>query len=116
MPGPSTYALGNLSGQWILNLTLTPASVTSAGGNEQTFTCSGARLGDYVYVNKPTSQNGLVIGNCRVSANNVVAISFSNASAATITPTAGEVYTVYLCRYENYALASSAPSAIVGNT
>src|SRR5580658_5967261 len=98
MPGGATYSLGNVSGLFLINLTLTPASVaggTTAGSSaEQTFTCPGVRLGDFVDVSKPTTQAGLVIGNTRVSAANVLAINFGNLTSTTITPTAGEVYSV----------------------
>lgn len=118
MPGPATVSLGNINPHFVLNITLTPASVaggtTAGSSSEQTFTCTGVKLGDYVSVNKPSAQTGLVIGNTRVSANNVIAITFGNVTSAAITPTAGEVYTVYVARYENYAESASAPSAIMG--
>jgi hypothetical protein len=41
-----------------------------------------------------------------------LAINFANVGAATITPTAGEVYSVKVSRYENAALGA-APSVIM---
>lgn len=55
--------------------------------NSSTFAIAS---GDLLYVNKPTSQAGLGIGNVRISGTNVAAIQFSNFTAATITSTAAE--------------------------
>jgi hypothetical protein len=110
--------MGNVSLHWVLNVTLTPASVaggTTAGSSaEQTFTCVGVRVGDFVSVNKPTTQAGLVLGNARASAAGVIGINFGNLTSTTITPTAGEVYTVYVARFENYAISAAAPSGTGG--
>lgn len=65
---------------------------------EQTFTVTGVLTTDYVYVNKPTAQAGLGIVGCRVSAADTVAVTFSNNTAGSITPTASEQYTVVVVR------------------
>lgn len=114
MPGPSTIPAGNVSITWVLNATLSPASVSNAVSNEQTFTVPGLRVGDFVAVSKPTVQSGLVISTARVSALNTLAVTFGNLSAATITPTASEVYTVKVDRYENYSESGSAPAGYTG--
>jgi hypothetical protein len=98
---PSTIARGNIPGNWVLASSLSPASVGVTTAAEQTFTVTGLHLGDFVSVNKPTTQPGLAIGNARVSAKDTLAINFVNVTAATITPTAAEVYTVYVARPEN---------------
>lgn len=108
---PSTIARGNVINQWVLSLTLSPALVAPNTSNEQTFTIKGLHLGDAVVVNKPTNQAGLAITNSRVSADNTLAISFGNLTAATITPTASEVYTVRVGRAENLNGTVSALSA-----
>lgn len=106
MTNPSTIARGNVAGQYVIAVTLSPAAVANAITAEQTFTVTGVKLGDYVSVNKPTTQAGLGISGSRVSANDVLAISFINATAATITPTASEVYTVNVNRPENLSTAN----------
>lgn len=108
---PSTTPHGNVTGGWVIALTLSPASVANATSAEQTFTFTGARLGDYIAVSKPTTQAGLGIVNARVSAKDVLAIAFINSTAATITPTASEVYTVQVNRPENL---NGNVSALVG--
>ena len=77
-----------------INVTLSPASVAANTTAEQTFTANGVRVGDVVYVSKPTSQAGLGIVNVRVSASNQIAITFSNNTASPIVPTASEVYQI----------------------
>jgi hypothetical protein len=101
MPGPSTVCYGNIRGSWILATTLSPVSVGVTTSTEQTFTVTGLNLGDFIDVSKPTTQPGLALGNCRVSASNTLAINFVNITAATITPTASEVYTLVVTRPEN---------------
>lgn len=110
MAGASDIPQGNLALTMILAPTLSPASVANATSAEQTFTVPGLLLEDAVYVNKPTTQAGLIIGGCRVSAANTLAITFGNLTAATITPTAGEVYTVRVDRFENAAVQGNPPS------
>lgn len=73
---------------------LTPASVLSASVVEQQFAMTGLRAGELVQVSKPTNQLGLDIAGCRVVSNNVLGVSFINATAGPLTPTAGETYTV----------------------
>ena len=74
--------------------TLTPAAVAANTTAEQTFTVTGVVSGSAVLVNKPSTQAGLGIMGVRVSSANTIAINFVNATANTITPTAGEVYAI----------------------
>lgn len=105
-PGPNSATLpdtvqspvGNVWKDAVFSVTLSPLSVANATSAEQTFTVTNLVLGDFVYVNKPTTQAGLGIVGSRVSANNVLAITFMNATAATITPTASQAYTVFVAR------------------
>lgn len=85
---------GNCDRFNLFAVTLSPASVANATSAEQTFTVLGLQVGEWVSVNKPTAQAGLIIGGSRVSAANTLAITFGNLTSATITPTAAEVYTV----------------------
>lgn len=79
---------------YVLNATLSPAAVAANTTAEQTFTVFGVQVGDVVYVNKPTAQAGIGIVGARVSAANTLAITFSNNTAGSITPTASEKYLV----------------------
>lgn len=83
----------------IVRATLTPALVAANTTAEQTFAVPGVPVGVYVAtVSKPTAQAGLGIVNVRVSAVDQVAITFSNNTAAGITPTAAEIYNFLLAR------------------
>lgn len=109
MPGPADYSLGNVKLAMMLAVTLSPASVANATSAEQTFPVPGLCVNDIVTVNKPTAQAGLGIVGSRVSASNVLAITFMNATSATITPTASQVYLVSVVRGSN---PQNLPSAI----
>lgn len=107
-PGPAITNTGNLvlvtaniEKYIVASLTLTPAIVAPNTTAEQTFTVTGCGVqsGDYVSVNKPAAQAGLgVVGTRSTATTDVFAISYINATAATITPTAGEVYLVKIER------------------
>ena len=93
-----SYVTGNLVKQSVINVTLSPALIVLNTTAEQTFTVNGLLPGDMVLVNKPTAQAGLGIVGSRVSAANTLAITFSNNTAASITPTAAQVYLILVTR------------------
>lgn len=108
-PGPNSgvpdtpqSSIGNLWKIGIFNLTLSPSSVANATSAEQTFASTGIGLltTDVVLVQKPTAQAGLGIVGSRVSAADTLAITFMNATAATITPTASQIYQVIVLRIQ----------------
>lgn len=109
MPGPANVPYGNIQLAMILGVTLSPSAVSANTTAEQTFTVPGLLVGDQVSVTKPTNQAGLGIVNSRVSANNTLAITFSNNTGGGITPTAGELYAVEL----NRPTALPLPAAVV---
>ena len=68
---------------------------------EQTVTVNGLAAGDKIVgVSKPTAQAGLGICGWRVTAANTLGITFNNPTAAGITPTANEIYTVTVQKAE----------------
>lgn len=92
--GPAGTKIGQLARY---NPSLSPAIVAANTTAEQTFTVNGLAVGDVVIsVNKPTAQAGLGIVGARVSGLNTLAITFSNNTAAGITPTAAETYQVLI--------------------
>lgn len=101
------YPRGNIRTMDLYNTTLSPVSVANATSAEQTFSFKGLLTTDYVAVMKPTAQAGLGIVGSRVSAADVLAITFSNSTAATITPTASEVYTLFLARSQYIPLQTA---------
>ena len=93
-----SFVLGNIPKQSVISVTLSPAAVSANTTAEQTFTVNGLLPGDMVVVTKPTSQAGLGLVNYRVSAANTLAITFSNNTGGSITPTTNEVYLVLVSR------------------
>lgn len=90
---------GNVQSMSVVEVTLSPALVAANTTAEQTFTVPGVLAADDVLsVSKPTAQAGLGIVGWRVSALNTVGITFSNNTAASITPTASQNYTFLLVR------------------
>jgi hypothetical protein len=90
---------GNCQKMNQLSLVLSPAQVAINTTAEQTFSAPGVKLGDSVLtVNKPTAQAGLGIVGYRVSANDQIAITFSNVTGGAITPTASQTYLVVVAR------------------
>jgi hypothetical protein len=93
-----SYVLGNLVKQSVISVTLSPVAIVLNTTAEQTFTVNGLLAGDFVTCNKPTAQAGLGIVGCRVSAANTLAITFSNNTGSSITPTAAQTYLVLVTR------------------
>jgi len=77
----------------IITVALFPLAV-DPGSSEQLFAVPGVKLGDFIGVNKPSTQAGLGLGGARASANGQIGVSFTNDTPSSITPTPGEVYTV----------------------
>lgn len=96
-------------------VTVTAASVAPNTTNEQTFTVTGAAVGQVVAVQKPTVNAGVGIVGIRVSATNTVAITYANDTAATITPTAGETYTFEVIPAAMVISATLTPAAVLPN-
>ncbi len=98
---------GNVDKMFIVTTSINVASVSANTTAEQTFTVNGLKVGDMVYVNKPSASAGLGICNARVSAANTLALTFNNNTASPIDP-AAESYTVLVVRPKaGYTLAST---------
>lgn len=112
----STGGIGTLN---TYTPTLSPSAVAANTTAEQTFTVNGlVGTTSLVLVNKPTAQAGLGIAGARVSAANTLAITFSNDTSGSITPTASEVYEVTELASGNSLVFSVplSPAAVPANT
>lgn len=109
---PLSLTVGNVSQVYVLGVALTPAAVAANTTAEQTFTVTGLLVGDFVKVNKPTTQAGIGIANARVSAANTLALAFSNNTAGSLTPTAAEVYQVCVLRPIAQQVSNGLPSSL----
>jgi len=108
-PGPNVATqpdtvqspIGNVQKTGIFSIALTPTAVAANTTAEQTFAATGIGLlvTDNVDVSKPSFQAGLGIVNVRVSAVDTLAITYINATASPITPTA-ETYQVNVLRVQ----------------
>lgn len=76
---------------------LTPASVAANTTAEQTFTVTGLNINDIVFVNKPSLDAGIGVVGARVTASDTLGITFINATAGALTPTA-ETYKIVSIR------------------
>lgn len=76
---------------------ITPTSVAANTSAEQTVTVTGLTTNDIVFVNKPSLDAGIALGNVRVSAANTLAITYVNVTGGALTPTT-ESYTVVSIR------------------
>lgn len=97
-------------------VTVTATSVAPNTSAEQTFTVSGAAVGQTVAVQKPTTDAGIGIVGVRVTTTNTVGITYANDTAATITPTAGQTYTFELIPVSMTISATLTPAAVAPNT
>lgn len=79
---------------------LTPSQVAANTTAEQTFSnIPRVEAGNVVLaVNKPTAQAGLGIVGARVTGDGQIAITFVNATASPITPTAAETYDFFIAK------------------
>lgn len=99
-----------------------PTTIATITTTEQAFTLQSGTGGafllaanDMVYLNKPTSQAGLGVGNTRYSASNSLGITFSNFTAATLTPTTAELYSGVILRGFNQLTPVLTPVSVAAN-
>lgn len=91
-------ARGNVQLMIVGFVTFDPANIAAAGSSEQTFTFTGARSGDMVFVSKPTATAAMGVCSARVSAADTIAVTFI-ATAAANGPS--ETYQILLVRPES---------------
>lgn len=108
--GPQNVCYGNLAATYLLQATLTPASVATVTSAEQTFTVPGVLAGDQISgISLQAAWTVLVdIVNYRVVSNNTIGISFQNNTAGPLTPPAG----TYLIEVNRPALPAPQPGVI----
>jgi len=93
-PSAQSYGFVAIRGMAPLSAVLTPAAVQPNTTVEQQFNVPGLRT-SLVQAIKPTAQAGIDIVGVRAVSANTLGITFTNATAATVTPTAGETYLVF---------------------
>jgi hypothetical protein len=107
MPG-TLASRGNILYQFVIQPSLTPASVNANITAEQTFTVNGLLSTDIVDASCNVAQTaGIAITNSRVSAANTLALTFGNLTNGSLTPAAG-AYIITVIRPENPTLPTNA--------
>jgi len=104
----STISRGNILTNIMCGPTLTPGALTASTTTPLTFTVPGLLPNDAVNVTFNGVQTlGVGIGNAYVSAANVLTIVFTNSTAGTPTPAAGQ-YIILVDRAEYQPLPLNA--------
>lgn len=114
-PGPAVDSTGslvspisNVTEAVVLAVALTPASVAADTSAEQLFNVPGVLASDFISVNAPAATAGVGIVGARAAGAGQVGITYSNSTAAAVTPAAG----TYLIKVEHLmgqAALASAP-------
>lgn len=107
-----TFAVTN-SPASVATLTTAELGITLVGGTGAPVTIAS---GDMLYINKPTSQANLGVGNVRVSSAGVAGVTFSNISAGFLTPTASEIYGVVALRGIGNTTVTISPAAVAADS
>lgn len=95
----STNANGNVAGLFALQITNSFTIVATITTSTQNVTVAGLQVGDMVLVQKTTAQTGLMInGVSYVTTANTLPVTFVNPTAAGITPTASDTYSLLVIR------------------
>lgn len=92
--GPTIVNYGNVSSTFLLTITIAPVATASATTLEQTFTVPGLLVGDQISNVSPQFAISTLVDiiNARVSANNTLALAFSNNTAGSLTYPTGTFY------------------------
>lgn len=95
-----TTIAGNVSGITVLTATVDLGSVAANTTEEETATITGVRAGDYVAVMKSDLDAGILLGTCRVTAADTVAIQVTNPTGSAV-DAASETMTFLVVRPES---------------
>lgn len=100
---------GNVFAAGVITTTINLASVAAATSAAQTFTVPGLKVGDFVFVNGPSTLNdGLGIADARVSAADTLSLRVMNATAGAL-DAASATFTLFVVRPESGTFTGFAP-------
>lgn len=111
-----TYFVTAIPATMLLTPTLSPPAIAPNTSFEYQVAVTGVSGSAAVQVNKPTAQAGLGVTGARSISPSQLGITFTNFTAATITPTAGEVYKVYAQSGISIAPVQSSMSTVLAPT
>ncbi len=107
-----TFSVTN-SPSSVATLTTAEKSITPIGGTGATVSVATT---DVIYINKPTSQAGIFVGNVRASAANTVGVSMGNVTAGFLTPTSSETYGIVAIKGGPAQVITISPAAVAAST
>lgn len=90
---------GNVAVLNVVQVTWDIPSVAANTTEEETFTLTGVKVGDYVHVSKADLDAGIVFGSARVTAADTVGVQITNPTAGAV-DAASETVTVFVARPE----------------
>lgn len=91
---------GNAASITVMTATVDLGSVAANTSEEETATVTGVKTGDFVIISKPTLEAGIILGTCRVTAADTVAIQVVNATGSAV-DAASETMNFIVIRPEN---------------
>lgn len=100
---------GNIRALFAVSVTYDPANISgTATTTEQDITVKGVKVGDIAFINKPSHNAGVTIGNVRVKAADTVSIQWVNPTAGAVDPPS-EAYLILIARPDPNVLGSVVP-------
>lgn len=91
--------LGNVKAMGVFQISINLGNTATITTAVHSVSVPGLKVGDFVFVNKPSHSTGLGIANARVSAADTLEITTVNPTAGGIDP-AAETYTILWIRPE----------------
>lgn len=93
---------GNVTALMVFQVSINLGNTATITTAVHSVTIPGLKVGDAIFVNKPSHSTGLGIANARVSAADTLEITTVNPTAGGIDP-AAETYTILVARPETVA-------------
>ena len=93
----------NILGMKIINATVDLGSVAANTSEEETFTLSGVKIGDFVIVQSDDLEAGIILGSARVEAADTVTVEVINTTGSAV-DAASSTMKVLVARFEGEAV------------
>lgn len=93
----SNILTSNIAEMGVVEVTYNPASQATIDTDEDTVELLGARVGDLVFVNKPTHTDGVALTDARITSADTLSLTWVNPTAGAVDP-ASETYLVLWVR------------------
>ena len=94
----SNILTSNIEKFGIATVTVDLGSVATITTEEETFTCVGVKVGDFVAVSKPSLEAGIMLGSARVTADDTIAVQVVNPTAGAVDAASEAGFLVFWAR------------------